>query len=40
VLAERAVQRRGWTTGIFELYGKPAVKGCRTLVATWRPAGG
>ena len=40
VLAERAVQRRGWTRGVFELYGKPAVKRSRTFLATWRPAGG
>ena len=40
VLAERAVQRRGWTRGVFELDGKPAVKRYRTFLATWRPAGG
>jgi hypothetical protein len=40
VLAERAVQRRGWTRGVFEVYGKPAVKRYRTFLATWRPAGG
>jgi hypothetical protein len=39
-LAKRAGQRRGWTTGTFTLYGKPAVKRYKTFVATWRPAGG
>src|SRR5215207_9533788 len=39
-LAERAGQRRGWTTGTFTLYGKPAVKRYKTFAATWRPAGG
>jgi hypothetical protein len=39
-LAERAVQRRGWTTGVFDLYGKPAKKRYKTFVATWKPAGG
>ena len=34
------VQRRGWTTGVFELYGKPAMKRYQTFLATWRPAGG
>src|SRR5689334_7885261 len=43
---ERAVQddadrqRRGWVTGTFTLYGKPAAKRYKTFVATWRPAGG
>src|SRR5512135_3744984 len=40
VPAERAVQRRGWTTGVFDLYGKRAVKRYQTFVATWKPAGG
>jgi hypothetical protein len=40
VLAERAVQHRGWARGVFELYGKPAVKRYQTFLATWRPAGG
>jgi hypothetical protein len=40
VLAERAVQRRGWARGVFELYGKKAVKRYQTFLATWRPAGG
>src|SRR5512144_1475275 len=40
VLAERAVQRRGWTRGVFELYGRPTVKRYQTILATWRPAGG
>ena len=39
-LAQRASQRRGWSTGIFELYGKRAKKRYKTFVATWRPAGG
>jgi DDE superfamily endonuclease len=39
-LIERAVQRRGWTTGVFDLYGKPAKKRYKTFVATWKPAGG
>jgi DDE superfamily endonuclease len=39
-LVERAVQRRGWTTGVFDLYGKPAKKRYKTFVATWKPAGG
>jgi hypothetical protein len=40
VLAERAVRRRGWARGVFDLYGEPAVKRYQTFVATWRPAGG
>jgi DDE superfamily endonuclease len=39
-LAKRAGQRRGWATGTFTLYGKPTKKKYKTLVATWRPAGG
>jgi hypothetical protein len=39
-LAQRAGQRRGWSSGIFELYGKRAKKRYKTFVATWRPAGG
>jgi hypothetical protein len=39
-LAKRAGQTRGWTTGTFNLYGKPAEKKYKTFVATWRPAGG
>jgi hypothetical protein len=39
-LAKRAGQRRGWATGTFALYGKPAAKRSKTFVATWRPAGG
>jgi hypothetical protein len=39
-LAKRAGQRRGWTTGTFDLYGKATVKRYKTFVATWRPAGG
>jgi DDE superfamily endonuclease len=39
-LAEHAVQRRGWKTGVFNLYGKSAPKRYKTFVATWKPAGG
>ena len=39
-LAKRAGHRRGWATGTFPLYGKPAVKRYTTVGATWRPAGG
>jgi hypothetical protein len=39
-LPKRAGQRRGWTTGAFDLYGKPAAKRYKTFLATWRPAGG
>jgi hypothetical protein len=39
-LAKRGGQRRGWTTGTFTPYGKPAAKRYKTFVATWRPAGG
>jgi hypothetical protein len=39
-LAKRAGQARGWTTGTFELYGKPVAKRYKTFEATWRPAGG
>lgn len=39
-LAKRGGQRRGWATGTFTLYGKPAVKKYKSFVATWRPAGG
>ncbi len=39
-LAKRAGQRRGWTSGTFELYGKSAVKRYKTFLATWGPAGG
>jgi hypothetical protein len=40
VLAKRAGQKRGWTTGTFELYGKATPKKYKTFLATWRPAGG
>lgn len=40
VLAKRAGQERGWTTGTFELYGKATQKRYKTFEATWRPAGG
>jgi hypothetical protein len=39
-LAKRAGQRRGWSTGVFDLYGGKAVKRYKTFLATWRPAGG
>jgi hypothetical protein len=39
-LAKRAGQTRGWTTGTFQLYGKPTRKRYKTFAATWRPAGG
>ena len=39
-LAKRAGQRRGWSTGTFELYGQEAVKRYKTFLATWKPAGG
>jgi hypothetical protein len=38
--AKRAGQRRGWSTGVFDLYGQHSVKRYKTFVATWRPAGG
>ena len=39
-LAKRAGQRRGWTTGFFQLYGERVKKRYKTFVATWRPVGG
>ena len=39
-LAKRAGQRRGWSSGTFELYGEQVVKKYKTFLATWRPAGG
>jgi hypothetical protein len=39
-LAKRAGQRRGWSSGTFDLYGEPTAKRYKTFVATWRPAGG
>ena len=39
-LAKRAGQRRGWSTGMFDLYGETMVKRYKTFLATWRPAGG
>jgi hypothetical protein len=39
-LAKRAGQRRGWSSGVFDLYGAATVKRYKTFVATWRPAGG
>lgn len=40
VLAKRAGQQRGWTTGTFQLYGEQTTKRYKTFVATWRPVGG
>jgi hypothetical protein len=39
-LAKRAGQRRGWSSGDFDLYGEKAGKRYKTFLATWRPAGG
>jgi hypothetical protein len=39
-LAKRGGQRRGWSTGTFDLYGEKVVKKYKTFLATWRPAGG
>jgi hypothetical protein len=39
-LAKRAGQRRGWSSGVFDLYGEKTVKRYKTFLATWRPAGG
>jgi hypothetical protein len=39
-LAKRAGQRRGWSSGVFDLYGEKAIKKYKTFLATWRPAGG
>jgi len=39
-LAERAGQRRGWATGTFTLDGKATAKRYKTVLSTWRPAGG
>ena len=39
-LAKLAGQRRGWTSGGFDLYGKPAVKRYKTFLATSGPVGG
>jgi hypothetical protein len=39
-LAKRAGQRRGWSSEVFDLYGKPTRKRYKTFVSTWRPAGG
>jgi hypothetical protein len=39
-LAKRAGQRRGWSTGAFDLYGVKTTKRYKTFLATWRPAGG
>ena len=39
-LAKRGGQRRGWTTEVFELYGKKTQKRYKTFIATWRPVGG
>ena len=39
-LAGRALSRRGWSEGTFELYGRATQKRYKTFRATWRPAGG
>jgi DDE superfamily endonuclease len=39
-LAKRGGQRRGWATGVFDLYGEKKVKRYKTFLATWKPAGG
>jgi hypothetical protein len=39
-LAKRAGQRRGWSSGTFDLYGGKEAKRYKTFLATWRPAGG
>jgi hypothetical protein len=39
-MAKRAGQRRGWSSGMFDLYGRPTRKRYKTFAATWRPAGG
>ena len=39
-LAKRGGQRRGWSSGTFELYGEMVIKRYKTFLATWRPVGG
>ena len=39
-LAKRAGQRRGWSTGVFDLYGEKKFKRYKTFLAAWPPAGG
>lgn len=39
-LAKRAGQKRGWTSELITLYGKPTLKRYKTFLATWHPAGG
>lgn len=39
-LAKRAGQRRGWSTGEFQLYGKLVTKTYKTFLATYAPVGG
>jgi len=38
--AQRAGQRRGWTTEAFTLYGERVTRRDKTFLATWHPAGG
>lgn len=38
--AKRGGQRRGWSAGVFDLYGEAMVRRSETFPATWRPAGG
>ncbi len=39
-LARRTGQCRGWSSDVFDLYGKSTVKCNKTFLATWRPVGG
>ena len=39
-LAKRAGQHRGWSTETLTLDGQPTVTRFKSLLATWRPAGG
>src|SRR5262249_2433526 len=39
-LAKGAGQRRGWSQGLFDLYGARVVKRYKTFLATWHPVGG
>jgi hypothetical protein len=38
--AKRAGPRRGWSYGVFDLYGQRMRKRYKTFLATWRPVGG
>jgi hypothetical protein len=39
-LAKRGGQRRGWSTDVFTFYGEATEKRYKTVLVTWRPAGG